>query len=150
MPKYPILFYNDMTRRTSPVVSYSPQRSCGGHSRRIKKSGRKILRNDDSHRLVNGVWKKFCRKCKRWKDETAFYKNRSGKDGLDDRCKTCSYKGTSKPRHRIVKGIRKKLCCKCRKWKRESDFYKSRSSKDGLRGRCRKCLCKAAGKSPKQ
>ena len=57
---------------------------------RIRKPGRIDLRHEDRHRIVKGVKQKFCRKCKRWKNETGFGKNRSAKGGLNDRCKKCS------------------------------------------------------------
>ncbi|TKJ33561.1 MAG: hypothetical protein CEE38_20600 [Planctomycetes bacterium B3_Pla] len=59
---------------------------------RIRKAGRKNLRYEDRHRVVDGVKQKFCRKCKRWRSETGFYKDSWTKDGLNDRCKKCSYK----------------------------------------------------------
>lgn len=111
-----------------------------------KKSVRKTLRYEDRHRVFDGVKQKLCHKCKRWKDESEFYKNRSIKDGLNGRCRECSYRATSKPRHRIINGAREKLCCKCEKWKKESDFYKNRLSKDGLKGRCRTCSYKPVSK----
>ena len=113
----------------------------------IRKAGRRNLRYEDRHRVVKGVKQKFCRKCKRWRNESEFYKDRSVKDGLDNRCKECSYKPTGKPRHRIVNGIREKLCNKCREWKKESDFYKDKGAKDGLTGRCKKCSYKTTSKS---
>ncbi len=67
---------------------------------RIRKAGRKNLRYEDRHRTVNGVKQKYCRKCKRWKNETEFYKDRSQKDGLMGRCKKCSYKQVKKSRKR--------------------------------------------------
>ena len=56
---------------------------------RIEKGARRNLRYEDRHRVVNGVKQKFCRTCKRWKSETEFNKDRSGKDGLMGRCKKC-------------------------------------------------------------
>ena len=57
-----------------------------------KKGAINKLRNEDSHRLVDGVWKKLCSKCRRWKKESGFYKDNSTRDGLMGRCKKCSYK----------------------------------------------------------
>jgi hypothetical protein len=56
-----------------------------------RKSVRRNLRYEERHRVVNGVRQKYCRKCKRWKYENEFYKNRLTRDGLNDRCKECSY-----------------------------------------------------------
>ena len=57
-----------------------------------RKGARRNLRYEDSHRVVNGVKQKLCSKCRRWKSESEFYKDRSAKDGLMYRCKKCSYK----------------------------------------------------------
>jgi hypothetical protein len=47
--------------------------------------------------VIDGVKQKFCRKCGKWKVEDEFYRNRSAKDGLDDRCRLCSRKDVKKP-----------------------------------------------------
>jgi len=65
---------------------------------RIREAGRRNLRYEDCHRVVNGVKQKYCRKCKKWKNENEFNKNRSGKDGLMGRCKKCLYKPAEKSR----------------------------------------------------
>jgi hypothetical protein len=62
----------------------------------IRKTGRRNLRYEDRHQVVNGVKQKYCRKCKRWKSETEFYKDKLIKDGLMGRCKKCSYKPAKK------------------------------------------------------
>jgi len=62
------------------------------------KGARRNLRYEDRHRIVKGVKEKFCRMCKSWKDEGEFYINRLRKDGLDDRCRKCSYKPVKKSR----------------------------------------------------
>jgi len=66
----------------------------------IRKAGRKNLRYEDRHRAVNGVKQKLCSKCRRWKSESEFNKNNMGKDGLQWRCKKCSYKPAKKSRKR--------------------------------------------------
>ena len=58
----------------------------------------KYLRYEERHRTVNGVREKFCRKCRKWKKESDFYNSKSAKDGLDSRCKKCTYKPTGRPR----------------------------------------------------
>jgi hypothetical protein len=60
------------------------------------KSMRRNMRYEDRHRVINGVKKKYCRKCKRWKKEDKFYKDKGKKDGLNDQCKKCSYKPAKK------------------------------------------------------
>lgn len=62
---------------------------------------RRNLRYEDRHRVVNGVKEKFCRKCSKWKTESEFYRNRSARDGLNDRCKKCSYKAVGKSRKKV-------------------------------------------------
>ncbi len=132
----------------------------------IRGSGRRNLRYEDRHRVVDGVKQKLCRKCNRWKNESVFYKNRSEKDGLHDQCKKCSCRAAGKSyerkrkgvrknlryedRHRVVKGIKQKFCHKCKRWENESDFYKNRATKDGLDSRCKTCSYKPTGKSRKK
>ncbi len=124
-----------------------------------RKSVSKNLRYEERHRIVSGGKQKFCLKCKKWRSEREFYKNRSAKDGLTGQCRECSCKPASKPherkrkgvrrnlryeeRHRTVNGARKKLCTKCGRWKTEGDFHKENSRKDGLTYQCKKCSHKA-------
>jgi hypothetical protein len=61
-----------------------------------KKNVRRYMRYEDRHRIIDGVKQKYCRHCKRWKNEDKFYKDRGKKDGLNDRCKKCSYKPVKK------------------------------------------------------
>jgi len=53
----------------------------------------KILRRrykyEESHRIIDGIKQKRCRKCARWKPESDFYKHWRNKDGLESRCKKC-------------------------------------------------------------
>jgi hypothetical protein len=66
---------------------------------RCKKEGKglkKYYRYEECHRVVDGVKQKRCRRCKSWKTESEFYKNRSCKDGLQYRCKACANKATNK------------------------------------------------------
>ncbi len=66
---------------------------------RYKKEGKGLktyYRYEECHRVVDGVKQKRCRRCKRWKAESDFYKRRSNKDGLAVWCKECSDKATNK------------------------------------------------------
>ena len=98
---------------------------------------------EDRHRIRRSIKEKLCSRCKQWKYESEFCRERRLKDGLSFWCKGCSYKPTSKSRYRIVNGVRKKLCSKCGRWKTESDFHKDNSRKDGLTYQCKKCSHKA-------
>ena len=60
---------------------------------RYRKKGKDLKtyrRYEEFHRVVDGAKQKRCWKCKRWKAESEFYKDRSRKDGLQFMCKTCS------------------------------------------------------------
>ena len=56
------------------------------------------LRYEESHRVGDGVKQKRCRRCKRWKAESDFYKKRKHNDGLAVWCKVCADKATKKAR----------------------------------------------------
>ena len=133
---------------------------------RKRKGARKNLRYEECHRIVKEVKQKLCCKCKRWKKESEFYRNKSGRDGLYDQCRKCSYKPTGKSherkkegvrrnlqyeeRHRTVGEVKEKFCRKCKCWKKESDFYRNRATKGGLDGRCKTCSYKPTSKSRKK
>ena len=109
---------------------------------------------------------KRCSKCKRWKDESEFAKNRQSKDGLKSWCKKCESeyghvrymenRGDVKKyyvyeqSHRVVDGVKEKRCRKCGKWKAESKFYKQSKHKDGLANRCKECKDKDTNKARKR
>jgi hypothetical protein len=61
--------------------------------------------HEQSQPAVDDVTLKRCTKCKQWKNESQFYKNRRSKDGLRSRCKKCSSKAAKKYRRKkqIVK-----------------------------------------------
>ena len=68
---------------------------------RYKKEGKGLkqyYRYEECHRVVDGVKQKRCRKCKRWKAESDYYKKRKLKDGLATWCKECVNKATNKAR----------------------------------------------------
>lgn len=70
-------------------------RACGReYYRKGRKGVKEYLRYEERHRVVEGVKQKKCSRCKRWKDETEYYKRRRHKDGLAVRCKECADKAT--------------------------------------------------------
>ena len=101
-------------------------------------------RYEETHHTFKGVKQKRCSKCKKWKDESEFFKNRARKDGLKSRCKDCDkayrrkrYRKNGKrikeqlkyeDRHRVVRGVKEKRCCCCRQWRDESQFHKTLKS----------------------
>jgi len=108
---------------------------------------------------------KRCAKCKKWKEESEFSKNRIRKDGLRVWCKDCDseynrkrYEENRGPlkylryeeRHRVVDDVNEKRCNRCRKWKAESMFYKNQTHKDGLSEWCKECANKATNKARKK
>jgi hypothetical protein len=68
--------------------------------RRKGKGLKRYRRYEEFHRVVDGVKQKRCRKCKRWKTESEFYKNRLHNDGLQYLCKKCSDKATNQSHKR--------------------------------------------------
>lgn len=139
-------------KKCKSECSYHYYRTDGKHAKKYR-------RYEDSHRVADGVKQKRCPKCKRWKNESEFSRNRNRRDGLADACKKCElkrvrrYYGIDTGRlkkyyryeqsHRIVKGVKEKRCRKCKKWKAESEFYRHRRNKDGLDVWCKECLRKA-------
>jgi hypothetical protein len=119
---------------------------------------KKYYSYEETHYTVKGVKQKRCTKCKSWKEESEFYKNRARKDGLTIYCKGCvaAYhrKRRSKnrkavreyvryeDRHRTFRTIKEKLCSRCKLWKKESLFHTNRRSRDGLQWRCKECQSK--------
>ncbi len=71
--------------------------------RYYKKDGGRVkryYRYEERHRVVGGVKEKRCRRCKKWKAESEFYKRHRHKDGLAVWCKECSDKAVIKSRKR--------------------------------------------------
>ncbi len=90
--KYESEFYKG--RRSRDGLSLWCKECQSKRLERKRKGARRNVRHEDRHRVVEGIKQKSCRKCKRWKNESEFYKSRSRKDGLTGRCKKCSYKAT--------------------------------------------------------
>jgi hypothetical protein len=140
------------------------------YSRRYYRKNRGTVKKyfvyEESHRTIDGVKQKRCTKCKKWKDESKFGKERERKDGLGYDCKDCvradnreRYKKEGKGLktyyryeecHRVVDGVKQKRCRRCTRWKAESDFYKAYINKDGLHSWCKACANKATNKSRKK
>ena len=83
----------------------------------FRKWGRKYYRRDgkpvkrfytyeETHRAVGGVKEKRCRRCKKWKAESDFYKDLRYKDGLVGRCKKCSDRATKESRKKRLLAVR--------------------------------------------
>ncbi len=136
------------------------------HYRKNRGTVKKYFVYEESHRTIDGVKQKRCTKCKKWKNESKFGKDRYHKDGFGYDCKDCAraymrerHKKEGKGLktyyryeecHRVVDGVKQKRCRRCKSWKAESEFYKSRSCKDGLQVRCKACSNKATNKSHKK
>ncbi len=119
-----------------------------------------------THRTVKGRKQKYCTKCKRWKGETEFGKDRAKRDGLKIPCRDCdkaygrrrrrkSRKTVRRylryeQRHRVVDGVEQKLCTRCSKWKDRRQFYKNSRSKDRFELQCKECKLRYARKQYEQ
>jgi len=131
--------------------------------RRDGKKPRPYVKYEQSHRVVRGVNQKRCGKCKTWKGESDFAKNRSRRDGLSDWCRDCERKRIRKyyrlrglhlkkyytyhESHRVVRGVKQKRCRKCRTWKPETQFSRHKYNKDRLEVWCKECISKAQRRS---
>jgi hypothetical protein len=76
---------------------------------RYKKEGKGLktyYRYEERQRVVDGVKQKRCRRCKKWKAESDFYKRRSNKDELAVWCKECSKKANRNSRKKQRKAIK--------------------------------------------
>ena len=118
---------------------------------------KKYYKCEETHQTFNGVKHKRCTKCKRWKEESEFCKDRARKDGLKIYCKGCNKAYALKhrkkngkrkktrvylrfeDRHRVIRSFKEKLCSRCKQWKYQSDFYKNSQSKDKLSLWCKEC-----------
>ncbi len=134
--------------------------------RRNRGPVKKYFVYEESHRTIDGVKQKRCTKCKKWKDDSKFGKDRYHKDGLGYDCKDCvrdNMRERSKKEgkglkqyyryeecHRVVDRVKQKRCRRCKSWKTESEFYKNRSCKDGLQYRSKPCANKATNKAHKK
>ncbi len=74
--------------------------------KRNRKGARKNLRYEKRHRIVNRVKQKRCSRCKKWKAEREFYKDKLRKDGLKFRCKECTKKANRNYHKKRRKAVR--------------------------------------------
>jgi len=150
-------FYKERSHKDglSYLCKQCEKKSFRDRYKKDKKVVKEYYRYEERHRIVDDEKQKRCRRCKKWKTESEFYKVIQHKDGLSVWCKECGSKYDRKRllqknkrarrnlryeyRHRDVDGIKQKLCCKCGKWKSESEFHKNRSRNDGLAGWCKEC-----------
>lgn len=65
-----------------------------------RKASRKGKAYEDTHRIVDDVKQKLCRKCNEWKPESEFHKNASSKDSLAASCKACKAEAAKEYRRR--------------------------------------------------
>jgi len=70
------------------------------YQKRTRRRLRKYRSYEESHRVVDGVKEKQCSRCKKWKPESEFYKQRYTKDRLTVCCKKCADKATNLCRKR--------------------------------------------------
>lgn len=76
--------------KTAQQIADQIGRSLPAIRRRIQRLElRKRFRCDERYRVVKGTDEKLCRKCRKWKDESQFCRNRSSKDGLAGWCRKC-------------------------------------------------------------
>ncbi len=67
---------------------------------------KKYYTYEKAHRTREGVKEKRCRRCRKWKAESEFYKKRSHKDGLAYQCKPCADKASNKSRRKRGLAVR--------------------------------------------
>jgi len=65
---------------------------------------KRYYKYEETHQTFNGVKHKRCTKCKRWKEESEFCKNRARKEGLKIYCKGCNNAYSLKLRRKNRKG----------------------------------------------
>ena len=91
-------------RRHKDGLSYWCKKCEDEYARKYyKRNGRRLkkyYRYKERHRVINGVKEKRCRRCKKWKAESKFYKRHRHKDGLAVWCKECADKATNRCRRR--------------------------------------------------
>lgn len=76
--------------KTAQQIADQIGRSLPAIQRRTQKLGlRKRFRYSERHRVSMGTKEKLCCKCRKWKGESQFYRNRSNKDGLTGWCSKC-------------------------------------------------------------
>jgi hypothetical protein len=88
---------------------------------------------------------KICGRCDDEKLLKEFYKNRSMKDGLDNKCKSCSseacreYREKNKKKNHKININDKYKCCQCRQDKLSREFHIDITTRHGLSYTCKQC-----------
>ena len=87
---------------------------------------------------------KVCPNCNKEKPSYEFRKNKSAKNGLDSRCKSCKKENDKEYRQKLASRTsieipKTKKCCKCNIEKPSDNFYICKTMKDGLDARCKSC-----------
>ena len=86
---------------------------------------------------------KWCGKCKEWKEESEFYKDKRRRDELTYSCKECQ-KRRSPNYNKKATSIdnNQKRCSKCKEIKDKIEFQNASDQKSGLSCQCRLCKSK--------
>lgn len=82
--------------------------------------------------------KKICTKCNIIKDTNQFYKLKTGKFGVDSKCKECKSE-YEKNKNVEYNPNEFKVCKGCNIKKTTTDFHKHKSKKFGVDSRCKQC-----------
>ena len=96
--------------------------------------------------VFNGF--KRCSRCRSWKHQSAFYKDRTHSDGLTNKCKPCAkdyfrqWDATRKQlpiaEHIYPEGFTK-TCYVCKTSQTRDGFSSNKATSDGLNARCKVC-----------
>ena len=76
-------------------------------NRKMGKGLKTLRRYEECHRVVGGVKQKLCRRCKRWKAESDFYKEHRYNDGLRYYCIECMLAYAREHYNKEGKGLKK-------------------------------------------
>lgn len=98
------------------------------------------------HRVVDGIERKWCNKCRQWLPLVSFSKTSSGWDGWYYCCRECHRVVSGRTgfrcyQHRFVDGVEQKRCSRCEQWLALDRFPKRSKGGDtgGLYTMCGSC-----------